>query len=109
MKETMVSRIRDLRMVRGLTQEDLAFQLYRNKSTISQYENDDIDLRASVIEQLARVLNTKPGYFFGQEDNGIESEKGAGELLRNIKDDRFMKAAYEHLRIVSNTEHQVIS
>ena len=65
MVETMGRRIRELRMLRGLTQEELAYLLYRKKNTISQYENDEVDMRASVIEQLAKVLYVRPGYFFG--------------------------------------------
>ncbi len=104
MVETMGRRIRELRMLRGLTQEELAYLLYRKKNTISQYENDEVDMRASVIEQLAKVLYVRPGYFFGEPDNGMEAEKGARDTLKNIRDQRFMRAAYEHLRIVGNTE-----
>ena len=96
MVETMGRRIRELRMLRGLTQEELAYLLYR--------ENDEVDMRASVIEQLAKVLYVRPGYFFGEPDNGMEAEKGARDTLKNIRDQRFMRAAYEHLRIVGNTE-----
>ena len=109
MTGSMGERIRELRMLRGLTQEELALLLYRKKNTISQYENNDVDMRASVIEQLAEVLNTEPGYFFGQTDTRIEAEKGAKDVLRNIRDQRFMRAAYEHLRIVGNTEKLVLS
>ena len=108
MVETMGSRIRELRILRGLTQEELAYRCYRKKNTISQYENDEVDIRASVIEQLAKVLYVQPGYFFGQPDNGIEAEKGARDALKNIRDHRFKRAAYEHLRIVGNTERQFI-
>ena len=79
MVEKMGSRIRDLRMLRGLTQEELAFLLYRKKNTISQYESDEVDMRASVIEQLAEVLRAEPGYFFGQIDKNIEAEKKSRE------------------------------
>ncbi len=109
MKETMGSRIRDLRMLRGLTQEELAFLLYRKKNTISQYESDEVDMRASVIEQLAEVLRAEPGYFFGQIDKNIEAEKRSMDILGNIRDHRFVRAAYEHLRIVENTERLFIS
>ena len=104
MTGSMGERIRELRMLRGLTQEELALLLYRKKNTISQYENDDVDLRASVIEQLAKVLHTEPGYFFGQSDKNVESERDARDILKSIRDQRFMRAAYEHLRIVGNTE-----
>ena len=50
MVETMGSRIRDLRMLRGLTQEELAFLLYRKKNTIRaktlNYEKMSSDVSA---------------------------------------------------------------
>ena len=84
MVETMGRRIRELRMLRGLTQEELAYLLYRKKNTISQYENDEVDMRASVLEQLAKVLYVRPGYSFGESDNGMEAEKGARETLMYV-------------------------
>ena len=67
--ETMGDKIRALRIVRGMTQEDLAEKMFMRKSTISAYENDLIDIKSSVIVELAKALNTLPGYFFpGYED-----------------------------------------
>ena len=100
MKETFGQRLSRLRKQSGLTQEELACLLYRKKNTISQYENDEVDMRASVIEQLAKVLYVRPGYFFGEPDNGMEAEKGARDTLKNIRDQRFMRAAYEHLKYI---------
>lgn len=57
MEETIGTRIRDLRIMRGLTQEQLAELLYRKKNTISQYENDRISIRVEDLEQIARVLH----------------------------------------------------
>ena len=62
--ETMGEKIRALRIVRGMTQEDLAEKMFMRKSTISAYENDLIDIKSSVIVELAKALNTLPGYFF---------------------------------------------
>ena len=57
MAETIGNRIRNLRIMRGLTQEQLAELLYRKKNTISQYENDKISMKVEDLEQIAYVLN----------------------------------------------------
>ena len=64
MAETMGEKIRALRIVRGMPQEDLAEKMFMRKSTISAYENDLIDIISSVIVELAKALNTLPGCFF---------------------------------------------
>ena len=50
------------------------------------------------LKELIDKLNKVPKYY------GIEAEKGARDALKNIRDQRFIRAAYEHLRIVGNTE-----
>ena len=64
MTETIGEKIKNLRLIRGYTQEELAERLYMRKSTISAYENNAIDLKCSVIYELAAALNTSPSYFF---------------------------------------------
>ena len=44
MSATVGGRIRDLRYRRGMTQEELGEKLFMRKSTISDYENDVIDI-----------------------------------------------------------------
>ena len=98
MKDTMGTRIRELRIMRGMTQQDLADKLFMNKSTISAYENDVIDIKCSVLADIANVLNALPGYFFGAETEGDE-EKEVASLIHGIKDARVRRAALEHVRI----------
>lgn len=107
MKHTMGGRIRELRKLRGLTQEDLGEMLYMRKSTISAYENDEIDIKSSVLKELARALNTIPGYFFADEYSEENEELDeAVRLLKTIKSTRYRKAAVEHIRITRTLEVQ---
>ena len=53
MSMTLGARIRELRQSRGLTQEELGERLLINKSTVSQYENDAIDIKCSVLREIA--------------------------------------------------------
>lgn len=85
-------KIRELRRSRGMTQEELGDRLFVKKSTISMYEHDEIDIKSSVIVELADILKMRPGYFFG--DSGV-SEKDATEVIISIRDivDDFLLSA----------------
>ena len=98
---TIGGRIRELRKQRGYTQERLGEVMYIPKSTISAYENDEIDIKCSAIIELAKTLNTIPGYFFMTEDDiNNHSCEEAATILAEIKDPMFKKAALEHLQVV---------
>ena len=81
--ETIGQRIREARLRLGMTQEDLAENMYLPKSTISAYENDKIDIKSSVIVQLARTLKTTSDHLLGlTEDDPFILE--AVDLLKRI-------------------------
>ena len=63
MKEnnTIGARIREQRKKAGLTQEQLGAKLLMNKQTISEYENNHIDLKWSVLPEIARSLGLRAG------------------------------------------------
>ncbi len=68
---TIGQRIRNRRMELGLSVEELADRLGKNKATVYRYESDAIkDLPVSVLENLADVLRTTPADLMG-----IESEQ----------------------------------
>ena len=62
------TRIRELRQERGLTQEQLGEKLLMRKSTISDYENDVIDIKISVLREIAAALHVYPDYFLKGDD-----------------------------------------
>ena len=59
-EETLGQRIRAQRIRLGMTQEELAETTFILKPTTSNYENDRIDIKSSVIAELAKVLKTDP-------------------------------------------------
>ena len=61
-ENTLGQRIKAQRIKMGLTQEKLAELMCVPKPTISSYENDRIDIKGSVIVELANVLHTEPNY-----------------------------------------------
>lgn len=61
-------RIRERRKELGLSVDDVASKLDKNRATIYRYESNDIEnLPITVLEPLARVLNTTPTYLLGLE------------------------------------------
>lgn len=62
-------RIKNRRLELGLTVEELADRLGKNRATVYRYESDAIEnLPITVIEPLAAVLDCTPGYLMGWED-----------------------------------------
>ena len=86
-EETLGQRIKAQRIRVGYTQEQLAEIMCVPKSTISAYENDKIDIKGSVIAELARHLTTKPDYLLGfetEEDPYVIT----AAILQGIKDEK---------------------
>ena len=85
----------------GMTQEELAEATYIPKPTISNYENDRIDIKSSVIAELAKALGTDPNYLIlgkkeEKADNGFESEAGA--LFLQITDPKIQEMLLKQIR-----------
>ncbi len=59
-------RIKKRRLQLGLSADDVAIAIGKNRATIYRYENEDIsNIPISALEPLAKVLKTTPGYFMG--------------------------------------------
>ena len=101
MSVSLGGRIRELRQERGLTQEELGEKLLMRKSTISEYENDVIDIKCSVLRGIADVLHVFPGYFFMGDDINPKIRE-AMVTLGSIKDERLLQAAVDHIRVTSS-------
>lgn len=95
------SKIRELRLERGLTQEELGEKLLMTKSTICQYENDAIDIKCSVLREIADVLHVFPGELFKEEGTNPKV-RDAIYTLTSIRDERLLQAALDHIRITSS-------
>ena len=59
---TMGTRIREMRKAVGMSQEQLAEILCTKKATISAYENDHIDIKSSIVLEIAKALNCSGSY-----------------------------------------------
>ncbi len=67
MNETIIKRIKETRIQRRLTQQDLADQLGKTASAISDLERGKVQVSASDLYQLAKYLNKPVEYFYGED------------------------------------------
>ena len=67
---TIADRIRNRRLELGLSVDDLAARLGKNRATVYRYESNYIKTySADVMEALATALETTPAYFYGYDDH----------------------------------------
>ncbi len=67
-------RIKQRRIDLGLSVDDIAQKIGKNRATVYRYESSEIeDLPTSVLEPLAKALQTTPAYLMGWENNDIFS------------------------------------
>ncbi|MGJ0847474.1 LexA family protein [Tissierella praeacuta] len=65
---TVGERIKQRRKQLGLSVDDIAKKLGKNRATIYRYESNDIEnLPLDILEPLAKVLNVTPSYLMGWE------------------------------------------
>ena len=69
---TIADRIRNRRLELGLSVDDLAKLLNKNRATVYRYESNFIkSYSADVMESLAKALDTTPAYFYGYDDEHV--------------------------------------
>ena len=101
MGKTLGQRMKECRVKKGMTQEVLAEILYTKKSTISEYENDKIDLKYSVLKAIAKALDTSVSYLTGEQDEDMEEVLQMAIVLKQIKNRDLRKAAIEQVRVLA--------
>lgn len=91
LKMSIGQRIKTIRMRQGITIDELAYRLGKNRTTIYRYENGDIEnLPLGILDCLADALNTTPAYLLGWIDNNgtnnaNENSKYAKEKLKHLE------------------------
>ncbi len=84
---TVGERIKLRRKELGLSVDQLADMLGKNRATVYRYESDEIEnLSITVLEPLAKALKTSPPFLMGWGDETIEVEVVNKEdtLLREL-------------------------
>jgi len=105
MEKTLGQKIREYRLKRGMTQEELAEKLLSKKSTISEYENDKIDIKISVLREIAKVLGIPLSHFLCEEEDDIDYEvMQMAMALKQIKSKELRKAPIKQVMILAKME-----
>ena len=73
---TIGSRIRELRLRRGLTQDQIAAELNMNRANFSHYERDAAVPPSDILCKIADILNTSTDYLLGRATGGEDCEVG---------------------------------
>ena len=74
---TIGQRIKERRLALGMTVDELAKKLGKNRATVYRYESDEIkDMPLSVLVPLAKALYTTPGYLMGLSPEDEQSQSG---------------------------------
>ena len=102
MEMTMGIRIRECRVKMGMTQEELADALYTKKCTISAYETGKIDIKVSILRDIAKVLNTTAGYLMDGDEVGFDADvMQLAMMLQEMKNEEIRKVAVEQVRLLA--------
>lgn len=77
-------RIKERRLKLGLSADDIAAKIGKNRATVYRYESNEIeDLPTRVLEPLAKALLTTPAYLMGWEDDE-QAQDTISESIENI-------------------------
>ena len=81
-------RIKTMRKQQGLSIDDLAYRLGKNRTTVYRYENGDIEnLPLGILDSLANALDTTPACLMGWENsNGwCYRDDDSGLKIKHVK------------------------
>jgi transcriptional regulator with XRE-family HTH domain len=79
---TIGARIKELRIRRGLTQDQISAKLNMNRANFSHYERDTAVPPSEMLGKIADILNTSTDYLLGRDlvDDQVRT------LARDIQD-----------------------
>lgn len=81
-------RIKERRKELGITADDLALAIGKDRTTIFRYERGAIEkLPSTVLEPIAKALHTTPSYLIGWTDDPIDYEAWLNDIGEKVPDD----------------------
>ena len=105
MEKTLGKKIKEYRLKRGMTQEELADKLLSKKSTVSDYENDKIDMKISLLREIVKILGVPLSHFLCEQDGDIDGEvMQMAMALKQIKSKELRKVAIKQVMILAEME-----
>ena len=99
-ENTMGTRIREMRKAAGMSQEQLAEILCTKKATISAYENDHIDIKSSIVLEIAKALNCSGSYLLeGKKAEALDAR--IIDALLELKNDQMREVALKQIQALA--------
>lgn len=101
-----MSKLRELRKAKNMTQSELAKEINVSEKTISRWEKDDTLMKASKAKELAKFFNVSLGYLLGYVDRYepyysdeifIGDGKGGYTSLSSEREEKLSELFYEHV------------
>lgn len=82
---TIGNRIKQRRIKLGLSVDELARRLEKNRATVYRYENDEIEnMPVGIIDSLSKILDTTPAFIMGWADD--DSANDPAILIRKARE-----------------------
>lgn len=105
MEKTIGMRIKECRVKMGMTQEELAEILYTKKCTISAYETGKIDIKVSILKDIAKILNITAGYLLDGAEISFDTDvMQLAIMLQEMKSEELRKTALEQIKALVSLE-----
>ena len=81
---TLGQKLKELRMLKGLTQKELADQLHVSFQTVSKWENGENERDIATLKELASMFNCSVDYLIGQDEPHTESSSSSEEANKTV-------------------------
>ncbi len=98
---TVGERIRLKRKSMGLSQEELAERMHVTAALISNYENDKVDIKSSVMRELAEHLGTTVAYLIDGDPEIDTDIKNLISVYLMLGRPNVQKVALEQMKILN--------
>ena len=108
MNQTIGQRIRECRVNRGLTQEQLAELMCITPVQISHYENDRNDIKVSVLKELAKHLNVSATYLLEGDAEYLNKEVTQMVMMLQEMPAELRKVALEQVKVLGSVKRNFI-
>ena len=94
-------RIKEKRKALGLSQEELAERMHVTAALISNYENGKVDIKSSVMHELAGILGTTVAYLMDGDPEMDPDIKNLIRIYLTLGRPNVQKVALEQMKILN--------
>ena len=94
-------RIRQKRKALGLSQEELAERMHVTAALISNYENGKVDIKSSVMRELANILGSSVAYLMDGDPEIDADIKNLIRIYLTLGRPNVQKVALEQMKILN--------